>query len=74
MSKRHSAAQAEQNPAAKLQAMMQAEQLKRAQACLREVNLILEKYNCRMRPEFFAADGKFEGRVNIIANPKEVTK
>ena len=74
MSKRHSTEQAEQNPAAKLQAMMQAEQLKRAQACVREVEAVLQKHNCRMRPEFFAADGKFEGRVNIIANPKEVTK
>lgn len=70
MSKRHSTVNKEESPAAKLQAMMQAEQLKRAQACLAEINQVLQKHNCRMRPEFFAADGKMEGRVNVIANPK----
>lgn len=73
MSKRNRApAPREPNPAEKLQALIDAEQVKRAQACLVEVEAVLKRHNCRMRAEFLAADGKMEGRVNIIALPKDV--
>lgn len=70
MSKRNRPAP-EPNPAEKLQALIVAEQAKRAQACLAELNAVLNRHHCEMRAEMFLSNGRVEGRVNVVAGPRD---
>ena len=47
-----------------------AEELARADTCRREVQAILEKYNCVLEPIFHIDRHSIKGEIKFIANPR----
>ena len=41
---------------------------KNLQDCQNEINVVLKKYNCRMRPVTVIQDGKIATTINIVGN------